>query len=128
MAAKKTTKTTLAHAAEPTREPNWNPRRIAIVKAMRTLKAINPQSARTAGEIAKRAGKVDGVDLTGRVDLVKIILDVYRTSELLHNGFASSVRMEGERELRYFLTAKGMKTAFPQKEKAEKPAKKAAKK
>lgn len=108
------------HADEPTREPNWTPRRIAVVKAMRTLGAADPSSARTAPEIAKKAGTADGIKLGDRVDLVKIILDIYRTSELLHNGFAASIRHEGERELRYYLTARGKKTTFPVKEKAEK--------
>lgn len=103
------------HADQPTREPNWNPRRIAVVKAMRALGAIDASTAVTATEVGKKAGTVEGIKLGERVDLVKIILDVYRTSELLHNGFAASVRHEGERELRYYLTAKGKKTDFPQK-------------
>lgn len=68
-------------------------------------------------------GTVDSIKMIDRVDLVKIILDVYRTSELLHNGFAESCRHEGERGLRYFLTKKGQTTTFPVKEKVEKPAK-----
>lgn len=108
------------HHTEPKREPKWNARRIAVVKAMRTLGAVDANNARTAGDIAKKAGSPDGVKLSERVDLVKIILDVYRTSELIHNGFAASTREEGERELRYYLTAKGRSTSFPVKEKAAK--------
>lgn len=103
------------HASEPKREPVWSPRRVAIVKAMRSLNATSAEKARTATEIGTRAGKVDGVDLGKRVDLVKIVLDVYRTAELLHNGFAKSTRLEGDRELRYFLTEKGWTTTFPDK-------------
>ena len=117
----KTNKTNLngqsVHAKEPKREPVWNDRRTAIVKAMRTLGAVGKTTARTAGEIAAKAKIKD-------VPTVKIVLDVYRTNELLHNGFADSVKHDGERELRYYLTAKGQKTQFPQKQKADdKPAK-----
>jgi hypothetical protein len=106
------------HADEPKREPLWNDRRVAIVKAMRKLNATNRGNARTAGEIQKVAQKA-AKELAGDDGLarVKIILDVYRTTELLHNGFAQSVREEGERELRYFLTKRGTSTTFPQKSK-----------
>lgn len=104
------------HATEPTREPNWTPRRVAVVKAMRALGAVSATEARPAEEITAKASK-SAPELVGRVDLVKIILDVYRTSELLHNGFAKSCKHEGERGLRYYLTAKGVKTEFPQPKK-----------
>lgn len=113
-------------SGEPTREPNWSPRRVAIVKAMRALGADGPTSAASAEDIMAKASKA-APELADRVDLVKIVLDVYRTSELLHNGFAKSVKHEGERGLRYYLTAKGMKTEFPQPKKAE-PKKAAEKK
>lgn len=100
-------------ALEPTREPNWTPRRVAVVKAMRAMGATGATGAVTAEDISVKAAKA-APELADRVDLVKIILDVYRTSELLHNGFAKSVKHEGERGLRYYLTAKGMKTEFPQ--------------
>ena len=105
------------------REPKWSERRIALVKAMRALGALNYTTAVTAEDIATKMGIVEGIKMKDRIDLVKIILDVYRPSELLHNGFAESCRHEGERGLRYFLTKKGQTTTFPQKEKAEKPAK-----
>lgn len=105
------------------REPKWSDRRVALVKAMRALGAVNFTTAVTAEDIAKKMGNVDGIKMIDRVDLVKIILDVYRTAELLHNGFAESCRHEGERGLRYFLTKKGQTTTFPAKEAAEKPAK-----
>lgn len=108
------------HASLPTREPNWNARRQAIIKAMRELKATSPMAARTAEEIAAKASKKGAPELADRVDLVKVCLDVYRTAELIHNGFAASTKHEGERGLRYYLTKKGQTTAFPQKVKAEK--------
>jgi hypothetical protein len=90
------------HAGEAKREVRWSDRRIAVVKAMRKLGAVSQESARTAGEIAKKAGiKEDDVAK------VKIILDVYRVTELLHNDYAKSYKEEGVRELRYFLTKKG---------------------
>jgi len=104
------------HAAEPKREPVWNPRRVAFVKALRTLGATTEQSARTAAEVGAKMGTVGGVKMSTRLDLVKIIGDVYRTAELVHNGFVKTVRLEGERELRYYLTAKGTSTTFPQPE------------
>lgn len=110
------------HAGKPQREPNWNARRVAIVKAMRELKATSPTAGRTAAEIAAKAAKKGAPELADRVDLVKVVLDVYRTAELVHNGFAASVRLEGERELRYYLTKKGQTTTFPAKAKAEKAA------
>ncbi len=114
------------HADIPKREPHWSPRRIAVIKAMRALNATNSAQAVTASEIAKKAGTVEGIKLSDRVDFVKIILDIYRTSELLHNGYAKSIRNAGERELRYYLTKKGQTTAMvnPVKEVKEKPAKK----
>jgi hypothetical protein len=99
------------HADEPKREVVWNERRVAVVKAMRKLGAVSVGTAVTAGAIAKAAGIPDD-----EVFRVKIVLDVYRTSELTHNGFAKSVRPEGSRELAYYLTAKGKDTDFPVKE------------
>jgi hypothetical protein len=100
------------NATEPKREPHWNDRRVAVVKAMREMKATDPTSAKTAAEIAARASK-KAPELKDRPDLVKVIGDVYRTAELVHNGFIKTVRLEGERELRYWLTPKGLKTDFP---------------
>lgn len=108
------------HAEEPTREPKWSLRRVAVVKAMRALGAVDKTTARTAEDIAKKAGTVDGIKLADRVDLVKIILDVYRTAELLHNGYAASTKYDGERGLRYYLTAKGQKTEMVNKQKKAK--------
>ncbi len=105
------------HSDEPVREPHWSPRRVALIKAMRALGAVNNGTAVTATEVAKKMGTVDGMKMIDRVDIVKIHLDVYRTSELVHNKFAASTKHEGERELRYYLTAKGQKTTFPVKEK-----------
>jgi hypothetical protein len=102
------------HADEPQREVVWSDRRVAVVKAMRQLDAVSAETARTAGEIAGAAGIPED-----EVFRVKTILDVYRTNELLHNGYAKSVRLEGERGLRYYLTPKGETTDFPQKKKGE---------
>lgn len=99
------------HADEPKREVVWSERRTAIVKAMRKLGAVSVATAATAGAIAKQAGM--GED---EVVKVKIVLDVYRTNELIHNGYARSVRAEGTRELHYYLTTKGRETKFPAKE------------
>jgi hypothetical protein len=104
------------HATEPKREPKWNPRRIALVKAMRTLGAVDAESARSPEDIAKKMGTVDGIKMAERVDLVKVILDVYRTSELIHNGFAKSCKVEGVRGNCYYLTAKGQSTPMTNKE------------
>ena len=103
------------HADQPTREPHWSPRRVKLVEAMRKLGAKSETSAVLAEDIAKAMGTVDGVKMIDRVDLVKIILDVYRTAELIHNGFAASSKHEGDRVLRYYLTKKGMATKFPVK-------------
>ena len=99
------------HADEPTREVVWSERRVAVVKAMRKLKAITEASAVTAAAIAKAAG----ID-EDEVFRVKVILDVYRVNELLHNGYAKSVRPEGSRELHYYLTKTGQATKFPAKQ------------
>jgi len=104
------------HATEPKREPKWNPRRIALVKAMRTLGAVDAESARSPEDIAKKMSTVDGIKMAERVDLVKVILDVYRTSELIHNGFAKSCKVEGVRGNCYYLTAKGQSTPMTNKE------------
>jgi hypothetical protein len=107
------------HADQPVREPNWTPRRVAVVKAMRQLGATSEDKAVTADAIAAKAAKLGAPELKDRVDFVKIILDVYRTSELLHNGFAKSTRVEGVRGLSYYLTGKGVKTTFPVPDKKE---------
>lgn len=137
MAAKNTKSVNAAtgasvHASEPVREPKWNDRRKAIVLALRKLGAVNEPSAVTAGEIAAAGAKEGAKELGDKTEyrgttygvyLTRVCLDIYRVNELLHNGFASSVRHEGERELRYYLTAKGKSTKFPAPEpKAEKPA------
>jgi hypothetical protein len=119
------------HADEPVLGVRWTARRVACVKAMRALGATNEAGAVPAEDIAKKMGTVEGIKMADRVDLVKIMLDVYRTSELIHNKYAKSTKHEGERSYRYYLTANGVKTAFPEderkvsrepKEKAEKPA------
>jgi hypothetical protein len=112
------------HADEPKKEVNWTPRRVAIVRAMRKLSADSEENARTAGEISLVARKdksapelADESDYGAHgpkgVYLVKVALDVYRTTELLHNGYAASTRHAGERELRYYLTESGLATDFP---------------
>lgn len=90
------------NADQPTRPIVWNPRRIAVVVAMRTLHATSPETAKTAGEIAARAGIP-----TDEVFRVKVILDIYRLNELPHNGYTKSVRPQGSRELHYYLTELG---------------------
>lgn len=110
------------HADLPTREPKWNDRRRNVVLAMRNLGATTGKDAATAEMIAKAAGSLKGSpELKGEDGprLVKIILDVYRTAELIHNGFAASTRHEGDRALRYYLTAKGKTTKFPEKKPAK---------
>lgn len=99
------------HADEPQREVRWSERRVAVVKAMRQLGAESAETARTAGEVAVAAGIPETEAFR-----VKVALDVYRTGELLHNGYAKSVRWQGERELRYYLTEKGLTTEFSAKE------------
>jgi len=111
------------HANEPIREPKWSSRRVAIVKAMRNLRAVTESTAKSAAEIAVVAAKMGAAELGDMTDygnrgakgvyLVKCVLDVYRTAELVHNGFVASTKHEGDRELRYYLTDKGRKTTFP---------------
>lgn len=105
------------NADEPKLGVKWTEFRVACVKAMRALGATSEAHAVTAEAIGKKMGKVkdkDGnvVDFNERIDKVKIYLDVYRTSELLHNDYAKSTRHEGERGLKYYLTPKGIKTDF----------------
>lgn len=99
------------HAHLPTREPVWNARRVAVVKALRKLRATSEPSARTAAEIASASGLKD--DTKPAIWRVRIVLDVYRATELVHNGFVRTVR-EG-RELKYYLTKAGQTTMFPAK-------------
>jgi hypothetical protein len=109
------------HADLPTREPKWSDRRKAVVLAMRKLGATGVTTAVPASKIAEVAAKHGAPEVADRVDLVKIILDVYRTAELLHNGFAASTRPEGSRELCYYLTKKGQTTKFPEVKPEAKP-------
>lgn len=109
------------HADLPTREPKWSDRRKAVVLAMRKLGATGVTTAVPASKIAEVAAKHGAPEVADRVDLVKIILDVYRTAELLHNGFAASTRPEGSRELCYYLTKKGQTTKFPEVKAEAKP-------
>jgi hypothetical protein len=114
MSKKKAGEFQSVHAGEPQRVIVWSDRRIAVVKAMRKLGCKSPETAKTAGEIAKKAGMPDD-----EVFRVKVILDVYRTNELLHNGYAQSYREEGSRELRYYLTRKGQTCPLKNAVKAE---------
>ena len=82
----------------------WNESRIAVVKAMRKLKATEAGKARSADEISK----VSGVE----PKKVKLHCDVYRGNELVQQGFVKSIKLEGERSLSYYLTASGRKTNF----------------
>jgi len=104
-------------------EVRWTPRRIAVVTALRQLGATSAGNAKTAGEIHARAVKAKGVpELADAapyhghgpkgVYLVKVCLDQYKPAELLATGYAASCKLEGERELRYYLTAKGLKVVM----------------
>lgn len=104
----------------------WSDRRIAVVKAMRSLGAVSAAEAVPAGKIVEKA-KFDGLD----IKTCKIHLDVYRGNELLAHGFAKSIKHEGSRELSYYLTAAGKNIDFAKettKAKKEKTAKTAKKK
>lgn len=118
---------TSVHANEPTREPNWSDRRKAVVLAMRELGGTGITTALTAEAIADKAAKLGAPELATKnekgVFYTKIMLDVYRTNELVHNGFVATCKVEGERALRYYLTPKGRTTKFPA---AVKPAKEEA--
>ena len=104
-AAKKSTKsdlTAMQKQAEAAKRPiKWSETRVAVVKALRKLGAIDENTARVAGEISAKSG-VDAVK-------VKIHCDVYRGNELIKHGFVKSVRPDGSRELAYYLTAAGRK-------------------
>lgn len=104
------------HADEPVREPKWSDRRKNIVLAMRKLGATGVTSAVGADAIADAAAKLGSKELKGDkgILLTKIVLDVYRTNELVHNGFALTVKQEGTRALHYYLTQKGRNTKFPE--------------
>lgn len=118
---------------EPQREPVWNDRRKAIIMALRKLGAVNASSGVVASKIADTASKMK------EFPKAKVLGDKTETShgpkgiwftkwhlspslvnELHHNGFVQSTRVEGEREMVYFLTAKGKTTKFPAKEKKSK--------
>lgn len=118
---------------EPQREPVWNDRRKAIVMSLRKLGAVSATSAVTASKIAETACKMKefpGAKILGdKTDtshgpkglwFTKWHLSPSLTNELYHNGFVESTRIEGERELVYFLTSKGKTTKFPAKEKKSK--------
>lgn len=98
------------HAKAAKRPIVWNERRIAIVKALRSLKAVNGKYAVTADKVSTRA-KIK--DLT--IKEVKRHCDVYRGTELVKHGYVVSTRREDSRELFYYLTDKGAKTDFTNK-------------
>lgn len=104
----------LTHATEPTREPVWSPKRMAIVKAMRTLGAVSPDTARLNAEICPVASKQSKLPLAEIEAFICAAFDKSRVNELIHNGFVADTRYEGERRFRYYLTKKGVKTTFPQ--------------
>ena len=91
----------LARAKQPIA---WSDRRVAIVKALRKLRAFGLDTARTAMEISTSSG----VD----TKLVKHHCDVYLGAELVKQGYVESIRNEGVRELSYYLTSKGRETDF----------------
>jgi hypothetical protein len=95
------------HAERASKPIVWSERRIAVVKAMKQLGAKNASTAVSAEDILK-ASKLKNVD----VKTIKVHLDTYRGAELLAQGYAKSVRHEGQRALSYFLTAKGVKAKF----------------
>jgi len=108
------------HADEDQREGGvkMTPRRVALLKAMRMMKAFDETSAVTVAEVAVRAAKIKGgeefgddSEYCGRAHkgnyLASTHLDCYRTAELIHNGLAESCRVEGNKGLSYFLTRKG---------------------
>lgn len=96
------------HADLPQQEVKFDgvggERRVAILKAMKALGATGVTTAIPPDKIAAKA-KIDDVKV------VKIHLDVYRTGELLHNGYAKSTKSEEVRGNLYYLTAKGVKKA-----------------
>lgn len=108
------------------REPHWSDRRKAVVLAMRKLNATSANNGATISEIAAAAAKLGAKELAddseycGRKHkgefLTFVCLDAYKTAELVYNGFAASNKVDGERGLRYYLTAKGKTTKMVNKE------------
>ncbi len=97
---KKTTKKK-AEKQETQRKPRtiWNERRIAIVKALKALKAVSGPDAQTAEKVAEKAG----------VETQDVKHFCYKRNELCTQGYTSTASLEGTRLLGYFLTEKGLK-------------------
>lgn len=74
-------------------------RRLALVTLLRTLKATSHQSARTVNELAEKL-KYNPYD---------VYCMVYHKYHLATDGFVKTFKEDGGREVKVFLTAKGVK-------------------
>ena len=105
-----------AISSKPARVIRWTPIKLALVTAMQASGANGQGSAKTPEEIAAK-GK-------GQITPSQITHQCFSKFDMVKNGYVSSTKFEEDRNVRYFLTAKGQKlNVAALSVKKEKPAK-----
>lgn len=72
----------------------------AVLKALKGLKAFHAEASRSAEDIAKKAKSVTEA---------RVKHYCYKDGALVKSGLVAIARFEGDRNLYYYLTAKGKK-------------------
>lgn len=87
-------------------EFRWTDKRVAIVKALRALKANGELNARTSLEIQAQAGE--------EISLNDVKHYLYKDNDLVTEGYTGCVKgLEGLKGIGYFLTEKGRAVKLP---------------
>lgn len=76
----------------------WSEKRLAVIRGMKKIRATSPTAARTAADIAGVCG----------LEEKDIKHYCYYKEQLATNGYVGVAKVEDQKRLCYYLTAKGM--------------------
>lgn len=96
-AAKKAPVKKSAPAAEKGGGVRWSEKRVAVIQGMQKIRATSPTAARTAADIAGVCG----------MDEKEIKHYCYHKQQLATEGYIGIAKVEDQKGLCYYLTAKG---------------------
>ncbi len=87
-----------APAAEKGGGVKWSEKRLTIIRGMKKIRATSPTAARTAADIAGVCG----------MEEKEIKHYCYHKQQLVVEGYVGIAKIEDQKRLCYYLTAKGM--------------------
>lgn len=89
----------VAKKAKGEKKSIWSPKRIAVMKALRSLKATAAHSGKSADEVAKKSG----------LTVADVKHYLYKNQKIAKAGYIKTALLEGARDFVYYLTASGAK-------------------